>query len=108
MGFTLPRTSLGHVDGSVKLEKGIASVEKTQARGGDVEADVDGNVNLRPLLSLSQADLHLRFRPTDRWLNESTTIKGMIGLVQNARQPDGSYVFTFSGPLSRLQPRPGR
>ena len=108
MGFTLPRTSLGHVDGSVKLEKGIASVEKTQARGGDVEADVDGNVNLRPLLSLSQADLHLRFRPTDRWLNENTAIKGMIGLVQNARQPDGSYVFTFSGPLSRLQPRPGR
>src|SRR5436190_7605473 len=78
MGFTLPRTSLGHVDGSVKLEKGIASVEKTQARGGDVEADVDGNVNLRPLLSLSQADLHLRFRPTDRWLNENMAIKGMI------------------------------
>jgi hypothetical protein len=96
------------VDGSVTVEKGIASVAKAQARGGDIEADVDGNVNLRPLLSLSQADLHLRFRPGDRWLNENAMIKGMIGLAQNARQSDGSYVFTFSGPLSRLQPRPGR
>jgi type II secretion system protein N len=108
MGFALPRTALGRVDGSVTVEKGIASVEKAQARGGDIEADLDGNVNLRPLLSLSQADLHLRFRPGDRWLNENAVIKGMIGLAQNARQPDGSYVFTFSGPLSRLQPRPGR
>jgi type II secretion system protein N len=108
MGFSLPRTALGRVEGSVTVEKGIASVAKAQARGGDIEADVDGNVNLRPLLSLSQADLHLRFRPGDRWLNENAMIKGMIGLIQNARQPDGSYVFTFSGPLSRLQPRPGR
>jgi len=108
MGFSLPPTTLGRIDGSVAVEKGIARVDKTAARGGDLEADVDGNVNLRPLLSLSQADLHLRFRPADHWLNENSAIKGMMGLIQNARQGDGSYVFTFSGPLSRLQPRPGR
>ena len=106
-GFSLPRTALGRVEGSVSVEKGVARVDKTQARGGDVEADLDGSVNLRPLLSLSQADLHLRFRPADRWLNENAVIKGMIGLIQNARQGDGSYVFTLSGPLSRLQARPG-
>jgi type II secretion system protein N len=108
MGFAIPRTAVGRLDGSVSVEKGIARVEKTAARGGDVEADVDGNVNLRPLLSLSQADLHLRFRPGDRWLNDNAAIKGMMGLIQNARQGDGSYVFTFTGPLSRLQARPGR
>jgi type II secretion system protein N len=108
MGFAIPRTAVGRLDGSVSVEKGIARVEKTAARGGDVEGDMDGNVNLRPLLSLSQADLHLRFRPADRWLNENAAIKGMMGLIQNARQGDGSYVFTFTGPLSRLQARPGR
>ena len=107
-GLSLPRTALGRVDGSVTVEKGVARVEKTQARGGDVEADLDGNINLRPLLSLSQADLHVRLLPADRWLNENAVIKGMIGLIQNARQGDGSYVFTLSGPISRLQPRPGR
>jgi len=107
-GFSLPKTALGRVDGSVTVEKGVARVEKTQARGGDVEADLDGSINLRPLLSLSQADLHVRLRPGDRWLNENAVIKGMIGLIQNARQGDGSYVFTLTGPLSRLQPQPGR
>jgi type II secretion system protein N len=108
MGFSVPPTALGRVEGSVGVDKGIARVEKTQARGGDIEADVDGNVNLRPLLSLSQADLHVRFRFSEAWLNENSAIKGMTGLIQNARQGDGSYIFTFSGPLSRLQPRPGR
>ena len=86
----------------------MARVDKTLARGGDVDADVDGSVNLRPLLSLSQADLHVRFRPSDRWLNENAMVKGALGLIQNARQGDGSYIFTFSGPLARLTPRPGR
>ena len=107
-GFSLPRTALGRVEGAVAVEKGVARIDKTQARGGDVEADVDGNVNLRPLLSLSQADLHVRFRANDSWLNENGMIKGMIGLIQNARQGDGSYVFTLNGPLSRMQSRPGR
>jgi len=108
MGLSLPRTTFGRIDGSVAVEKGIARVDKTAARGGDLEADVDGNVTLRPLLSLSQADLHVRFRPADHWLDENSVIKGMMGLIQNSRQGDGSYVFTFTGPLSRLQPRPGR
>ena len=107
-GFSLPRTSLGDVDASVAVEKGVARVDRAQARGGDLDADADGTVRLRPLLSLSQADLHVHFRPSDRWLNENAMIKGAMGLIQNARQPDGSYVFSFSGPLAHLNPRPGR
>jgi hypothetical protein len=90
------------------VEKGIARLEKTSARGGDIDADLDGNVSLRPLLSLSQAELHVRFRPSDKWLDANAMIKGAIGLIQNARQGDGSYVFTFTGPLARMTPRPGR
>lgn len=107
-GFPLPNTALGHVDGKVEVEKGVARIEQTAARGGDVDADVDGQVNLRPLLSLSQADLHVRFRPTEKWLNDNAMIKGGLGLIQNARQGDGSYLFTFTGPLARMTPRPGR
>lgn len=108
MGFVLPRTSLGRIEGAVAVDKGVARIEKASARGGDIDADVDGNVSLRPLLSLSQADLHVRFRPSDRWLDQNGMIKGMMGLIQNARQGDGAYLFTFTGPLARLQPRPGR
>lgn len=108
MGMALPKTALGHIDGSATVEKGVAHVEKTSARGGDIDADLDGSCNLRPLLSLSQADLHVRFRPAQAWLDRNQMIKGMIGLIQNAKQGDGSYVFTFAGPLAHLTPRPGR
>jgi type II secretion system protein N len=106
--FPLPRTSLGDLDATIIVEKGVARIEKAQARGGDIDAEADGTVRLRPLLSLSQADLHVRFRPADRWLNENGAIKGALAFVQNARQPDGAYVFSFSGPISRMNPRPGR
>jgi hypothetical protein len=92
----------------VAIDKGLMRLDKAQARGGDLEAEADGNVRLRPLLSLSQADLHVRFRPGDRWLNDNGLVKTALGLVQTARQGDGSYVFSFSGPLSRLNSRPGR
>jgi type II secretion system protein N len=108
LGMGIPQTTLGRVEGSVTVEKGVARVEKTTARGGDIEADVDGNVNLRPLLSLSQADLHVRFRPSEKWLNDNPALRGMLGFLQNAKQGDGGYLFTFSGPLARMQPRPGR
>ena len=107
-GFPLPKTALGRVDGNIVVEKGIARLERTQARGGDIDADADGNVSLRPLLTLSQADLHLRFRPSEKWLNDNAMIKGAMGLIQNARQGDGSFVYSFSGPLARMTPRPGR
>ena len=111
MGFSLPPTTLGRIDGSVAVEKGIARVDKTAARGGDLEADVDGNVNLRPLLSLSQADLHIRFRPADHWLNENSAIKGMMGLIQNARQGDGRDKYVFGETqlyLGEYEPEPGK
>src|SRR5262249_17609523 len=50
-GFPLPRTSLGDVDASVTIDKGVAKIDKAQARGGDLESDADGTVRLRPLLS---------------------------------------------------------
>src|SRR5206468_3065696 len=45
-GFPIPKTSLGRVDGSVVVEKGVARFEKTGAHGGDLDADVDGTLSL--------------------------------------------------------------
>jgi type II secretion system protein N len=99
-GFTLPRTSLGDLDASIPLDKGVARFERVQLRGGDLEADVEGTLRLRPLLSLSQADLRLRLRPSDRWLNQNPALRGLLGLLQ--KQPDGSYLVPLTGPVSRL------
>lgn len=107
MSLTLPRVSLGDVDAAAAVEKGTARVERLSARGGDVDAEIDGTVALRPALMLSQADLHLKLRPSERWMQENPVVRGALGML-GPRGPDGSYTVTFSGPLLRLQTRPGR
>jgi type II secretion system protein N len=101
-GLTLPRTVLGDLDASIVVDKGAARVERAQTRGGDIDLDLEGTIRMRPLLSLSQADLRLRLRPSERWLSANPAMRGLLGLLQ--RQPDGSYLVPLNGPLSRLQP----
>ncbi|HEY2030907.1 MAG TPA: type II secretion system protein GspN, partial [Myxococcales bacterium] len=108
MGMTLPKTMLGKLEGAATVDKGVAKIEKATARGGDVEIEADGNVALRPLFSLSQADLHVRFRPNEGWLSTNAMLRSMMGLLANARQPDGSYLYSMNGAVAHLQPRPGR
>jgi type II secretion system protein N len=101
-GLTVPRTVLGDLDASLVIDKGAARVERAQTRGGDIDLDLEGTVRLRPLLSLSQADLRLKLRPSERWLSTNPSMRGLLGLLQ--RQQDGSYLVPLNGPLSRLQP----
>jgi type II secretion system protein N len=108
MGMTLPKTMLGKVEGAAAVDKGVAKIEKATARGGDVEIEADGNIALRPLFTLSQADLHVRFRPNEGWLTTNPMLRSMMGLIANARQPDGSYLYSMNGAVAHLQPRPGR
>lgn len=107
MTMSLPKVSLGEVDCALTVDKGLAKVERLSAKGGDVEADVDGTLKLRPALALSQADLHARVKPNDGWLNANPMLRGALGFL-GPRAPDGSYTVSAAGPLLRLQPRPGR
>ena len=104
-GLTIPRTVLGDLDASIVVDKGVARVERAQTRGADIDLDLEGTIRLRPLLSLSQADLRLRLRPAERWLSTNPAMRGLLGLLQ--RQQDGSYLIPLNGPLSRLQPPAG-
>lgn len=106
MNFPLPKLVLGEVEGSVTIDKGLAKIEKLTARGGDVEADVDGTIRLKPLLAVSEANLRVRLKPSDKWLDSNPMIKGSLGFL-GPKQADGYWV-TLSGPLTRMNPRPGR
>ena len=107
-GFTLPKMNLGELDAQVVSDKGAARIERAMLRGSDVEADADGTLRLKPLLSLSQADLHARFKLSESWLNVNPVFRGLLTALNNARQPDGGFVFTLTGPMSNLNSRPGR
>ena len=106
MNFPLPKVSLGDVDASVTIDKGLAKIEKFTARGGDIEADIDGTIRLKPLVAVSEANLRVRLKFADAWLDANPIMKGSLGFL-GPKQSDG-YWITLSGPLSRLTPKPGR
>ena len=106
MSFPAPKTVLGDLSLTVSIDRGTAKIEKGSLSGGDLEADLDGTIKLKPLLSLSQAEIHVRFKPKDAWLEANALIKGSLGFL-GPKGSDG-YTFTLTGPLSRLTPRPGR
>ena len=106
MNFPAPKVILGDFTGSFTIDRGTAKLEKASLTGGDIEADLDGTIKLKPLLSLSQAEIHVRFKPKDAWLEANPLIKSSLGFL-GPKSSDG-YNFTLTGPLSRLTPRPGR
>jgi type II secretion system protein N len=106
MNFPAPKVLLGDFNGVVTIDRGTAKIEQGKLSGGDVEADLDGTIKLKPLLSLSQAEIHVRFKPKDAWLEANPLIKSSLGFL-GPKGSDG-YNFTLSGPLSRLAARPGR
>ena len=106
MSFPLPNVVLGEVNGSITVDKGTAKFDKFTVRGGDLEADIDGTIQLKPLFSLSQVALHVRLKPAEKWLEQNPLIKSSMGFL-GPKGPDG-YTFTVSGQLSRLKQLPGR
>jgi type II secretion system protein N len=106
MGFPLPKVMLGDLTGSMAIDKGVAKLEKMQLRGGDVDAEFEGTVRLKPLLMASQADLKVHLKPKESWLDANPLVKGSIGFL-GPKQGDGYWV-SVTGPLSHLAPRPGK
>lgn len=106
MSFPLPKVVLGDVEGAVSIEKGLAKIEKLTARNGDIEAELDGTIRLKPLLSVSEANLRVRLKFADKWLDANPLVKGSLGFL-GPKQADG-YWITLTGPLARLVPKPGK
>ncbi|MBS2024348.1 MAG: type II secretion system protein GspN [Deltaproteobacteria bacterium] len=104
--LTLPKTMLGELDGALTIDKGIAKVDKFALRGGDVEADVEGTIRLKALVAVSDLNLHVRLKFTDRWLDANPLVKGSLGFL-GPKGTDG-YWITVSGPLQRPNVRPGK
>jgi len=106
MGIPLPKTMLGELTGGLVVDRGVARLDKVLLRGGDIDAEVEGSIRLKPLFSLSQAELKVHLKPKDSWLDANPLVKGSMGFL-GPKGPDGYWV-TLSGPLTHLNPRPGK
>jgi type II secretion system protein N len=102
-GVTFPRLRLGRVHGSVVIEKGRARIEGLAAHSPDGDVTLEGFIELRDPLSLSQLHAFLRFRPSEALLAREVTIKLLNdGLGALAKRPDGYIGFQLTGPMTAV------
>jgi type II secretion system protein N len=102
-GVTFPRLRIGTLNGKLVMEKGKGKLEGLYAKSPDIEAYLDGYVELRDPLGTSQVHAYLRFKPSEALTKREPTIELMTNaLGAMAKRPDGFLGFQITGPLSAL------
>ena len=102
-GVTFPRLRIGTLNGKLVMDKGKGKLEGLYAKSPDVEAYLDGYVELRDPLGTSQLHAYLRFKPSEGLTKREPTVELMMNALGGmAKRPDGFLGFQITGPLSAL------
>ncbi|WP_373045549.1 type II secretion system protein GspN [Vulgatibacter sp.] len=103
--FELPAVALGTMNGRIEFKEGVADFEEFAIEGADLEAKVDGNIRLSPVLSASSVTGKLRIKPSDDWWNRNEMLKTAANFALPAGK-DGWRTISIYGPLSSPKFRP--
>lgn len=114
--FELPEAiKLGDIKGRIPVKQGVGTIETFGVEGvTDVEAAVNGTLNVKPMLQNSRLDLDGWFKPTPGFLEKNGKIKSAIelgeqlGPLKRAKDDDARYHFTARGAVQALQPQLSR
>ena len=108
MGLTLPRVSLGRVEGNLRIEKGIVTFRRVATRSKDVELMLEGSARLGQPLRYSTMSAYLRFRLSQALISRDSKFELLQNGLSAGKRADGFYGFRLSGQLSTLRPVPSR
>ncbi|HEY2744150.1 MAG TPA: type II secretion system protein GspN [Polyangia bacterium] len=108
-GLTFPRIKLGKLSGQIVIEKGRGRFESVRLHSADGDAMLDGYVELRDPIGMSQMHAYLRFRPSEALLKREPTLELMTNaLSATAKRSDGYFGIQLTGPLSALFTLPSK
>lgn len=102
-GLTVPPINLGKILAELEIGKGRADIKTLQVRSEDVEATVEGNLNLQKRLDQSMANLKVKFKLTDDFLNRNPKFKDLIQMAGLPRGPDGMSTYNIYGNIGHPQ-----
>lgn len=102
-GLTFPRIRLGDVIGHIVLERGRATITSFAAKSADVEIWIDGSVELRDPMRLSELRLYVRFKPSAALTAREPTLGLLTSSQAAGKRPDGTFGFAITGPF--MSPR---
>jgi type II secretion system protein N len=107
-GVTFPRLSLGNFSGRVVVERGRATLNDVHTRSADVEIWIEGYIELRDPLSLSELRLYLRFQPSAALVHREATIELLNNAMSVGKRSDGSIGFAITGTLANPRSLPAK
>ena len=101
--IALPEVNVGRVNLSATIAAGRLKIEKLNAKGSDLDLEIEGGARLRDPVGTSMLDLSLRFRFSDAYRSKNETTRGLLGEpgskspglfeltpeVQKSKRPDG-------------------
>jgi len=108
-GVTFPRIRLGRIAGQAVMEKGKAKLDGFVVHSGDVDLTLEGYIELRDPISMSQVHAFLKFKPSEALVKREPTIDLMNNaLGAMAKRPDGYIGFQLTGPLGAVFVMPSK
>ncbi|MCG5054812.1 MAG: type II secretion system protein GspN [Myxococcales bacterium] len=103
-GLTIPRLRLGDLEGRIVFEKGTGRIEGMHAKSPDAEIDVEGTVRLADPADLSQLDLYVTFKLSDKLVKSDDKFQLLLQLAEmQGKRPDGFYGFRIQGSPRHLR-----
>lgn len=103
--ITLPQIVIGNVPVQISVKNGVATIEKFEGKGKDLELGIDGRVTLRESVAESDLGLSLRFKFNDSYKKKGESTAGLLLLLDSepklraSKRSDGFYALRVNGPL---------
>jgi type II secretion system protein N len=108
-GLTFPRVKLGKLSGQIVIEKGRARFDGVRVHSADGDATLDGYVELRDPIGMSQMHAYLRFRLSEALIKREPTLELMTNALSGtAKRSDGYLGVQLTGTLAALFPLPSK
>lgn len=107
-GLTFPKVKLGKISGKLVIAKGRATLDQVRTKSADAEASVEGYIELRDPLPLSEVHLYLRFKPMPALIGREPSFELLVNGMAAAKRADGFLGFSITGPLSHPLGRPAK
>lgn len=107
-GLTFPRLKLGNLTGRLVVDRGRATFDDLHSKSTDAELWIEGYLELRDPMQLSELHLYVRFKPAADLVKREATIEILNNAMGVGKRSDGSLGFAVTGNLLAPRSRPSK
>lgn len=110
-GFAVPEIRFGDLSGNISLKKGKGKTSNLGLAGGDLEANLNLEVDLHKNLMRSRLDGSGWFRIAPAFLEANPSYKTILEIspdLRESKEADGKYPFSIKGTLGMPFPKFGK